>query len=101
MSEHAGYTATGRTGGRLQEKISTQDTDTNEARLDRLDRLVQRVFGLPPPPPGLSHAVALRQRDEAIRHLHALLNSQNTATRAREAEKAARDWLGSIGSETS
>jgi|GEM_PF-5145646 len=35
----------------------------------------------------------------AIGHLQALLNTQRTATQAWEAEKQARDWLESIGSE--
>jgi hypothetical protein len=35
----------------------------------------------------------------AISHLHALLNSRRTATQAWEAERAAREWLESIGSE--
>lgn len=44
-------------------------------------------------------ALAITQRDEAVRHLHAILNSQRTATQALEAERAAREWLESIGSE--
>lgn len=35
--------------------------------------------------------------DMAIRHLHAILNSQRTATQSWEAETAARQWLASIG----
>lgn len=44
------------------------------------------------------HVIAL-QGQQAIDHLHALLNTQRTATQALEAERAARDWLDSIGSE--
>lgn len=44
-------------------------------------------------------ALSAHQRDEAVRHLHAILNSQRTATQALEAERAAREWLESIGSE--
>lgn len=39
------------------------------------------------------------QLQVAIGHLHTLLNSQRTAVQSWEAEKAARDWLESIGSE--
>lgn len=50
------------------------------------------------PPPSVA-GVVLAQRREAIDHLQAILNSQRTATQAREAEQAAREWLHSIGSE--
>lgn len=39
------------------------------------------------------------QRNEAAAHLHALLNQRRTATQMLDAERAARDWLVSIGSE--
>ena len=39
------------------------------------------------------------QRNEAVAHLHALLNQRRTATQMLEAERAAREWLVSIGSE--
>ena len=44
-------------------------------------------------------AIAADQRDNAIRHLQALLNTQRTATQALQAEQEARQWLRSIGSE--
>ena len=43
--------------------------------------------------------IARNQRDEAIVHLHALLNQRRTATQMLEAEREAREWLASIGSE--
>lgn len=43
--------------------------------------------------------LAATQRDQAIAHLHALLNQRRTATQMQEAERAAREWLESIGSE--
>lgn len=39
------------------------------------------------------------QAEQAITHLHALLNQRRTATQMLEAERAAREWLVSIGSE--
>ena len=44
-------------------------------------------------------ALAAHQRNEAIRHLQAILNSQRTATQSWEAEQEARQWLRSIGAE--
>lgn len=59
------------------------------------DKLI--AMGWTPPPQAA--AVVLQQRQQAIDHLHALLNTQRTATQALEAEWAARNWLDSIGSE--
>lgn len=46
-----------------------------------------------------SMVLAQMQRDQAIAHLHALLNSRRTATQAWDAEHEARQWLAGIGSE--
>ncbi len=43
--------------------------------------------------------IARNDRDQAITHLHAILNQRRTATQMLEAESAAREWLRSIGSE--
>lgn len=48
----------------------------------------------------LQHAAAARSTAAiAIRHLHAILNQQRTATQSWQAEQEARQWLESIGSE--
>lgn len=52
-----------------------------------------RNIGLPPHPQVLAMANCQTQLQTAIRHLHALLNSQRTAVQSWESEKAARDWL--------
>lgn len=44
-------------------------------------------------------ALMTHQRNEAAKHLQALLNTQRTAIQALESEHAAREWLESIGSE--
>lgn len=40
-----------------------------------------------------------QQRDDAIRHLHAILNQQRTATQSWQSEQEARQWLESIASD--
>jgi hypothetical protein len=44
--------------------------------------------------------LAKEQRDQAIQHLHALLDINQNARGIWEAENAGRDWLESIGSES-
>jgi hypothetical protein len=44
-------------------------------------------------------ALMLFQRKEAISHLQAILNIRRTATQALESDRAAREWLCSIGSD--
>lgn len=86
--------------------MTTPDPDSNEARLARHRALHSVVH------PDVAAAsresdrkwmqsvtMAAIQRDTAIRHLHALLNSRRTATQSWEAEQEARLWLESIGSE--
>lgn len=84
--------------------MTTPDPDTNEARLAR-HRALHNI-GLPPHPEvqareasRLALANSQYQLQIAIGHLHALLNSRRTATQAWEAEREARQWLESIGSE--
>lgn len=43
--------------------------------------------------------IAREQRDQAVAHLHTLLNQRLTATQMQAAEAAAREWLAGIGSE--
>lgn len=90
------------------EFMTTPDPDSNEARLARH----RALFSLGPPPNlgvvekarlnGLT-SLALENSQHQLRiaigHLHALLNTQRTATQSWEAEGATRDWLRSIGSE--
>lgn len=85
------------------------DHDTDTARVDAHRSL--HNIGLPPHPDVESQrrywdaalppqlALVVAQRDEAVAHLHALLNSRRTATQAMESDRAAREWLESIGSE--
>ena len=77
------------------------DHDTDTARVDAHRRL--HNIGLPTHPDLMARVVAETvakvQRDQAIAHLHKLLNSRRTATQAQEDERAAREWLESIGSE--
>lgn len=44
-------------------------------------------------------AIKLDQRDQAIAHLHAILNKRRTATSMMEAEDAAREFLRSLGND--
>lgn len=73
------------------------DPDTDTARLAH-HRALHNI-GLPPHPEVMDSAIAKHQRDEAIRHLHAILNHKRTATQSWQAEQEARQWLESIGSE--
>lgn len=74
--------------------VRRPDPDTDAARLAR-HRALHNI-GLPPHP---HQALIATQRDEAILHLHAILNTQRTATQSWQAEQEARQWLASIGSD--
>ena len=81
--------------------MTTTDTDSDSARIAR-HRALHNI-GLPQHPEIAARneyfSLMVTQRDEAVAHLHAVLNSQRTATQAMEADRAAREWLASIGSE--
>lgn len=83
--------------------MSTHTDITSDGGMDPrndADRLARHRalhnIGLPPHPQVLTMANCQTQLQTAVRHLHALLNSQRTAVQSWEAEKAARDWLESI-----
>lgn len=79
----------------------TVDPDSNEARLAAHRRL--HNLGIPPHPEVVARnqwsSLMFLQRNEAIGHLQSILNDRRTATQALESDRAAREWLRSIGSE--
>lgn len=85
--------------------IGPEDTvnpDSDQARLEahrRLHAVVHPDIAAAARRHGEYMALMLFQRNEAIVHLQALLNDRRTATQALESDRAAREWLRSIGSE--
>lgn len=77
----------------------SEDLNSDEARLERHRQLFN--IGLPPLPSTLTtgRQAGMTTLREALRHLHTILNKRLNATQMLEAEKEARDWLASIGSE--
>lgn len=78
-----------------------EDRDSDSARLARHREL--HNIGLPPHPEVVARTEYTQlmeiQRNEAVAHLQAILNSHRTATQALETEQSAREWLRSIGSD--
>lgn len=78
--------------------ILLPDPDSDRARLERHRKL--HNLGIAPHPEAVANAIKLEQLDAAIQHLKAILNVRMTANEMLAAEKAARDWLDSIGEES-
>jgi len=79
------------------------DPDSDQARLDahrRLHAIVHPDIAAASRRNSEYMALMAHQRNEAIVHLQAILNDRRTATQALESDRAAREWLRSIGSES-
>ena len=85
--------------GGKPEPIDPQSDSARLARHIALHRTVHPDIAAAARTQQEAHLLAVHQRNEAVAHLHALLNQRRTATQMLEAERAARDWLASIGSE--